>query len=74
MSHQSIKTKPVGKYTRAGKNGRIVICPKCNGILKLYHFAFSAIVCLHCHKEIEKYDLLVPLDAKKYQGRKGQNG
>ncbi len=59
------RTELVNKHTRAGEDGKIVICPKCDGILKLYNFAFCAIACLHCNEEIEKYDLLIPIDPKE---------
>lgn len=60
------KTKPVNKHTRAGKDGKVVICPKCNGALRLYYFAFSSIACLHCGEVIEKYNLLIPIDPKEF--------
>ena len=50
---------PVDRYTRAGKDGRIIICPHCSREFVVSHFSFSALVCLACGKEIDKYDLSV---------------
>ena len=46
--------KPVDKYTRAGKDGKLLKCPKCESIHKVYHFAWSALGCNHCGKSFEK--------------------
>lgn len=46
--------KQVTKSTKAGKEGSFIQCPKCNGIMGIGHFDFSALICLHCKKEIEK--------------------
>lgn len=59
--------KRVDKHSRAGRKGKIVICPKCNGTLRLYHFAFCGIACLHCNERIDKYELLIPADPKEYE-------
>ena len=44
----------VNRDTRAGKNGRIIYCPKCNKGLKVYHFSWSSITCIECGKKSEK--------------------
>ena len=51
--------KNVNRYTRAGKNGKELTCPKCNHTEKVYHFAWSAAGCLGCREYINKEDFLV---------------
>lgn len=51
-----LNIKKVDKYTRAGKNGRIIICPKCNNDTTVYHFSWSALTCQHCKKDVDKYN------------------
>ena len=46
--------KPVDKYTRSGKDGKLLKCPKCESIHKVYHFAWSALGFNHCGKSFEK--------------------
>ena len=46
----------VTKYTRAGKNGRAIVCPQCNNYSRVYHFAWSALGCLDCNHLIDKYE------------------
>ena len=46
----------VNKYTRAGKNGRAIVCPQCNNYSRVYHFAWSAISCIHCDTNVNKSD------------------
>ena len=62
------RTKLVNKHTRAGRDGRIIICPKCNRIATVYHFAFCAITCQHCREVIDKYDWKTPINPKEYEG------
>ena len=38
----------VTKHTRAGKHGKVIRCPKCNGGVRVYHFAWSALGCRGC--------------------------
>ena len=49
----------VNRYTRAGKNGKVITCPKCSQSYPIYHFSWSALVCLHCKETINKYDYYV---------------
>ena len=46
----------VNQRTRAGKNGKEIVCPKCNSSATVYHFAWSALGCQGCNGMIEKYD------------------
>ena len=46
----------VNRYTRAGREGKYIICPHCTGALRVYHFSWSALQCMYCKKDSEKYD------------------
>ncbi len=51
--------EPVTKHTRAGKNGKNIMCPACNAIHRVYHFAWSAASCPSCKRVIYKDEYLV---------------
>jgi ribosomal protein S27E len=55
-------SQKVDRYTRAGKYGKAIICPKCKNMEIVYHFAWSSIVCQECRKVINKYDYYVVSD------------
>ena len=38
----------VNRYTRAGKNGKQICCPKCREWSTVYHFSWSALGCQSC--------------------------
>ena len=44
----------VNRYTRAGRNGRFIICPECHQGSYVFHFAWSALNCQHCDTMVEK--------------------
>jgi len=50
------KNCKVTKYTRAGKNGRAIVCPECRSIRTVYHFNFSGLTCPECKESVGKYD------------------
>ncbi len=45
----------VNRYTRAPKEGRYIICPHCEGALRVYNFAWSSLHCLYCKRPSEKH-------------------
>ena len=49
-------TTKVTRYTRAGNNGKVIICPECNNEARVFHFSWSALGCQHCHYIVDKYD------------------
>ena len=51
-----IKNSCVTKYTRAGKNGKQIVCPECDNIRRVYHFNFSGLTCPKCKQSVDKYD------------------
>ena len=46
----------VNRYTRAGKWGKTIVCPECNKVATVYHFAWSGLSCQHGDTMIDKYD------------------
>ena len=48
--------KPITRYTRAGRNGKKLQCPKCQSIRTIYHFNFTGLVCPDCKESVDKYD------------------
>lgn len=44
----------VNRYTRAGRDGKIISCPVCGYKKIVYHFGWCAITCTGCKKDIEK--------------------
>ena len=48
--------RKVTRYTRAGKNGKQIVCPECGSIRRIYHFNFSGLVCPQCKQSVAKYD------------------
>ena len=53
---QNINNCNVTRYTRAGKNGKQIVCPECGSIRRIYHFNFSGLVCPQCKQSVAKYD------------------
>ena len=52
----SNKNSCVTKYTRAGKYGKAIVCPECDNIQTVYHFAWSGLTCLSCKQSVDKYE------------------
>ena len=48
--------RKVTRYTRAGKNGRAIVCPECKSVRTVYHFNFSGLTCPECKESVGKYD------------------
>ena len=48
-------TKPITRYTRAGRNGKDIVCT-CGHVSHVYHFCWSASTCSGCKQMINKYD------------------
>jgi len=46
----------VTRYTRAGRDGKLIECPCCYQPSRVYHFAWSALTCAHCEESVNKTD------------------
>ena len=51
--------KNVNRYTRAGRNGKEITCPKCKESAPVFHFSWSALTCQFCSSDINKEDWLI---------------
>ena len=51
--------KTVNRYTRAGKNGKQILCPECREWATVYHFSWSQLRCIHCEEDINKEDFII---------------
>ena len=49
----------VSRYTRAGRNGRVIYCPECGKGRRMYHFSWFAIKCGKCDVMRSKYSWLL---------------
>ncbi len=45
--------------TRAGKNGKQVMCPVCQCKHRVYHFSWSSMTCTSCKTDVKKEEWLV---------------
>lgn len=48
-------TTYVTKTTRAPRTGRVIECPHCASLHRVFHFAWSALGCQGCGEMVEKY-------------------
>ena len=46
----------VNRFTRAGRQGKMIICPQCNYKHFVYHFSWSKLNCIKCDASVNKYD------------------
>ena len=49
----------VNRHTRAGKNGKQILCPECREWSTVYHFSWSQLTCIHCEEDVNKEDFIV---------------
>ena len=56
------KKQFVNRYTRAGVNGIVIICPQCNTEATVYHFSWCALTCQSCGESINKTDYLLEVN------------
>ena len=50
----------VTKHTRAGQNGKKIICTHCGTMNTVYHFSWAAITCGGCDRMVNKENFLDP--------------
>ena len=51
--------KNVNRYTRAGKNGKVIICPVCGEPELVHHFSWASMKCPSCDTNSDKNDWLI---------------
>ena len=50
---------PVTGRTRAGKNGKNIMCPVCGHIHRIHHLSWSSLTCTSCKSDVDKYEWLI---------------
>ena len=48
--------EPLTKHHRVTMHGRLLRCPHCNHVSRVYHLGFSSLQCIHCKTMVRKYD------------------
>ena len=71
---KSINNLCVTRYTRAGKNGKQIVCPECGSIRRIYHFNFSGLVCTQCKQSVDKYSWKVRTIQDRLEPDSNNNG
>ena len=51
--------EPLTTSHRVTIHGRLVRCPHCNHVSRVYHLGFSSLQCIHCKTMVRKYDWTV---------------
>ena len=51
--------EPLTTSHRVTMHGRLVRCPHCSHVSRVYHLGFSALQCIHCKAMVRKYDWTV---------------
>ena len=51
----------MSKRSRAGKNGKNIMCPVCGHIHRIHHFSWTALQCTSCKSDVQKGEWLVDL-------------
>ena len=49
----------IHKRSRAGKNGKNIMCPVCGHIHRIHHLSWSSLTCTHCGSDVDKYEWLI---------------
>ena len=53
----------VNRHTRAGKNGKQILCPECREWSTVYHFSWDQLTCIHCEEDVKKSDFIVEVSS-----------
>ena len=64
----------VTRYTRGGKNGKQLVCPDCDNIIRIYHFSFSGLTCPKCKQSVDKYSWKVRTIQDRLEPDSNNNG
>jgi len=54
------------RYKRAGKEGKILQCPKCFNQLRVYHLKWISLECTKCKRMIDKYKYKIEISKNAY--------
>ena len=56
MRMEILSMNNVNRFTRASKQGKIIVCPLCDSRARVFHFSWSKLSCLDCNHLIDKND------------------
>ena len=51
--------EPLTTSHRVTMHGRLLRCPHCSHVSRVYHLGFSTLQCIHCKTMVRKYDWTV---------------
>ena len=46
----------IKKTSRTGRYGRLLQCPHCGDVKRVYHFSWCATTCQGCGRMVDKYE------------------
>ena len=49
----------IHKRSRAGKNGKNIMCPVCGHIHRIHHLSWASLTCTSCKSDVDKYEWLI---------------
>lgn len=49
----------IHKRSRAGKNGKNIMCPHCQSVTRIYNLSWTSLTCPSCKESTDKYDWLI---------------
>ena len=55
----------VPKWCRAGRNGKVIVCPHCGHEHTVYQFSWETLRCNNCEAMVDKYDWFLGADANE---------
>jgi len=59
----------ITKSTRCGQHGRLVRCPHCSSVKRIYHLSWSAIKCSDCGRWVDKLEFSIGPNITRQQLR-----
>jgi len=54
MRMEILSMNNVNRFTRASKQGKIIVCPLCDSRARVFHFSWSKLSCLDCNHLVDK--------------------
>ncbi len=64
-AYQRIYFEKMTRHKRAGKDGKIIQCPKCQNGTRVYHLSWVALKCSNCKEMIGKYKWKIEISKNK---------
>lgn len=61
--------EPITKNTKTRRSGKLIQCPICKEVSRVYHLSWSTLTCTHCSTAVDKYDWKVEQTSRKLNKR-----